>query len=324
MSTDAAGIAKYQTAADVFDDWQRDVLTGSPPVLWPIGTGELQRIEIGPGLVSLFGGAPGAGKTAFIMQAVVDALRLTPKLRALVCNVEMPPRVLMDRQLARLSGIDLTTIRKRQFGDEHSERLSQALLTLEPLADRLGFVRPPFNLANVAAAADDFGADLLLLDYIQRISAPGDHADKRNSVNATMDYLRRFADTDLAVLVVAAVGRVKNRQGNSSYDADGMNLASFRESSELEFGADDAFILVPTDTDPDKVMLRHLKARHSEAKDICLAFDRRIQRFTETTAPPAKQRGQRGNRGRAIPEVNAGLARAWDAMPFGDEGGHRE
>ena len=107
--------ANFQPAGDVFDGWRDDVLTGSPPVLYPIGAGDLARIEIGPGLVTLFGGAPGAGKSALVMQAVTDALRLTPRLRALVCSIEMPPRVLLDRQLARLSGIDLTTIRYRRL-----------------------------------------------------------------------------------------------------------------------------------------------------------------------------------------------------------------
>jgi replicative DNA helicase len=82
------------------------------------------------------------------------------------------------------------------------------------------------------------------------------------------------------VIVVAAVARTKDKKGRSCYSADGLNLASFRESSELEFGADDAFILVP-DGD-DAVTLRHLKARHTEAKDLTLAFDRSCQRFTST------------------------------------------
>ncbi|NLE37718.1 MAG: AAA family ATPase, partial [Pirellulaceae bacterium] len=186
--------ATYQTAADVFDSWRDDVLTGSPPVLFPVGEGELARLEIGPGLVTLFGGSPGAGKTAFTMQLVTDALRLTPTMRALVCNIEMPARVLLDRQLARLSGVDVTTIRYRRFVAEHGERLDQGMATLESLADRLAFVKPPFNLENVAASADAFHADLLVLDYIQRIPPPGDHADKRGSVDATMNYLRQFAD----------------------------------------------------------------------------------------------------------------------------------
>jgi replicative DNA helicase len=127
--------ANFQTAADCFDGWRDDVLAGSPPVFFPIGSGALARIEIGPKLVALFGGAPGAGKTAFTMQMVVDALRLTPTLRALVCNVEMSPGVLLDRQLARLSGIDATTIRYRHFGAEHADRLDLAT------AKRMAYLR---------------------------------------------------------------------------------------------------------------------------------------------------------------------------------------
>ena len=72
----------YQTAEDALHKCRDDILSGTPPTFYPIGDGELSRIEIGPGLVTLLGGAPGAGKTAFTMQAVVDALRLTPTLRA--------------------------------------------------------------------------------------------------------------------------------------------------------------------------------------------------------------------------------------------------
>src|SRR6516162_11343250 len=93
--------AAFVCAADALAGWRDDVLSGKPPVLFPVGTGELARVEIGPGLVMLLGGAPGSGKTAFTMQAVIDALRLTPTLRAVVCNVEMPPPILLDRQLAR-------------------------------------------------------------------------------------------------------------------------------------------------------------------------------------------------------------------------------
>src|SRR5437588_3260140 len=103
--------ASFVAGSDALAGWRDDVLSGKPPVLFPVGGGELARVEIGPGLVSLLGGAPGAGKTAFTMQAVVDALRLTPTLRAVVCNVEMGPPMLLDRQLARLSGIDGSLIR---------------------------------------------------------------------------------------------------------------------------------------------------------------------------------------------------------------------
>jgi replicative DNA helicase len=306
----------FQTASDLFDGWRDDVLTGSSPVLYPIGEGELVRIEIGPKLVTLMGGAPGAGKTAFTMQAVVDALRLTPALRTLVCNIEMPATVLLDRQLARLSGVDVTAIRYRRLAAEHADRLDQGLHTLESIADRLAFVRPPFNLANVAAAADAYHADMIVLDYIQRIPPPGEHGDKRGSVDATMNYLRQFADAGVAVLVVAAVSRGKDRKGRSSYAADALSLASFRESSELEFGADDAFILAPSGKPgSDTVTLRHLKARHTEARDLELRFDRPRQSFTllpsSTEGNPSEPKGK----------LQSALAALWEGTPAADDDG---
>ena len=271
---------RFETAAEVFDIWKDDVLTGEPPILYPVGSGALARLEIGPKLVTLFGGSPGAGKTAFVMQLVIDALRLNPELTALVCNIEMPADVLLDRQLSRLSGISAEAIRYRKLGKSHGTRLERGLDTLESIAERLCFVKPPFDLENVAAAADTFDAKLLVLDYIQRIPPPGQHGDKRGSVDATMNYLRQFADAGVAVVVVAAVARQKDSRGRSTYGGDALTLASFRESSELEFGADDAFILVPDSKEPEAVILRHLKARHTEPRDIELQFDRKHQSFT--------------------------------------------
>ena len=198
----------------------------------------------------------------------------------MICNVEMASSALLDRQLARLSGIRLDLIRTRQFGAEHGERIDRAIATLEPLADRLAFCRPPFDLENVAATADAFKATLLVLDYIQRIAPPGEHADRRQSVDATMNHLRCFADAGTAVLVISAVGRGRDSRGRSSYESDALSLASFRESSELEFGADDAYLLAPDRSTPGAVTLRHLKSRYGECRDLHLSFDGAHQRFT--------------------------------------------
>ena len=238
-------IANYRKADDVFEWWRESVLTGEPPIFYWSAT-ELRRLEVGPNLVTLFGSAPGEGKTAFTMQCVVDAVRMNRELRGVVCNVETTPEVLLDRQLARLSGISAKTIRDRQLDASHANRLECGLNTLESIVDRLCFVRPPFDLDNVAATVDEFngqhdGGLLLLLDYIQRIAPPGQHGDRRGSVDATMNYLRQFADAGVAVMVVSAVSRQKDRHGRSTYGGDSLSLASFRESSELEFGSDDAF-----------------------------------------------------------------------------------
>ncbi len=303
---------RYVAGADVLTSWREDLLSGTAPTLYPIGAGDLESIQVGPGLVTLLGGAPGAGKTALVMQWVLDALRLTPSLRACVCNVEMPSAELLNRQLSRLSGVELSTIRHRRLAAEHAERIDLALTTLEPLAERLCFVRPPFDLANVAATADAFDAGLLVLDYLQRISPPGEHGDKRGSVDATMDYLRQFADAGAAIIAVAAVGRTKDSKGRSSYDTNGLGLASFKESGELEYGADSAYLLTPEKNGSDAVTLRCLKDRNGEPRDIALRFERRLQRFdlADAAAAPKPDAGK----------LQAALAALWaDTTPAGPD-----
>ncbi|MFO0851820.1 MAG: hypothetical protein U0871_25130 [Gemmataceae bacterium] len=74
----------YATAADLLGAWADDLRAGRPPVLYPVAEAgsPLAGIEVGPDLVTLLGGPPGAGKTALVMQLVVDALALTPTLKA--------------------------------------------------------------------------------------------------------------------------------------------------------------------------------------------------------------------------------------------------
>lgn len=309
MSTEA----RYTVAADALADWRDALFSGVAPVLYPVGTGALGRVELGPGRVVLVGGLPGGGKTALAMQLAIDALRGAPTLRAVVANVEMTPAVLLDRQLARLAGVPLDAIARRKLDASHADRIDRGLATLDSVADRLAFVQPPYDLGNIAATADDFGGELLTLDYLQRIRPPGQHTDRRGSVDALMDYLRQFADTGCAVLAVSAVARSKDRRGRSTYDGDALSLASFRESSELEYGADSAYVLVPGGDDAEAVTLRCLKHRHGEPADIVLRFERRLQRFTPADPTPTEAEG-----GAAL----AKLADLWTRTPAaGDDDG---
>jgi replicative DNA helicase len=103
-----------------------------------------------------------------------------------------------------------------------------------------------------------------------------------------MGCLRELADVGrVAVLVVSAVARSKDAKGRSTY-AEGLNLASFRESSELEFGVDDAYLLLPDADNAEMLTVKHVKSRHGEPRDIMLAFDRRLQRFTPAAVPPSR------------------------------------
>src|SRR5262245_44450172 len=70
------GGPRFQRAADLLDDWRPDGTGGVPPTTYPLGAG-FERLEVGPGLVTLVGGAPGAGKLALVMQWATEALART-------------------------------------------------------------------------------------------------------------------------------------------------------------------------------------------------------------------------------------------------------
>lgn len=280
-------MAKFITASDAFEQWKIELLSGKSPTFYRIaGSGPLSKIEIGPKLVTLFGGPPGAGKTAFIMQAVFDAMRLDEDLRTVVCNVEMGPGVLLDRQLSRLSGVPLDHIRNRSLDKQMRERVDTGLAAMDQVLPRLCFIQAPYTLKNIADSIEAFtpsmGDDyklLIVADYIQRIpvDSKGSQGDRRGSIDAAMSYLRAFAEAGAAVLVVSSVGRQKDNAGRSSYSGEFLNLASFKESGELEFGVDDAYIL--TGSSSSERVLLHLKARYGETGSIKLGFNGAVQQF---------------------------------------------
>ena len=314
--------ARYLAGGDLFGHWRDDVRSGEGPVLYRHA---FPFPEVGPGLVTLIGGAPGKGKTAFTGSIGMEMLRFQPKLKVLMANCEMSPAALLNRQLARLSGIDAEAIRHRRLGPEHEERLAAGLATVESVIDRLAFMSPPYDISNVAASVDAFGADVVIVDYIQRFTIPSEDAEARHRVNRVMDYLRQFANAGLAVIVVSAVGRTRDKAGRSSYAGDGLSLASFRETSELEYGADDALILAPVgDDDSDLVRLSHLKARHGRQVTQEFRFDRSVQSFTlvssdamaaSRTPAPASA----GTRPATRTSVTDELRRLWDSGAVADD-----
>ena len=89
------------------------------------------------------------------------------------------------------------------------DRVRGAVDSLAPLAGRLAFLAPPFRLERVAAAGTDFGANVLILDYIQRFTVGDGKGDKREQLETAATVLRRFCDAGAALRVASAVARQK-------------------------------------------------------------------------------------------------------------------
>jgi replicative DNA helicase len=286
------------TVADLYRAWSDDVLSEDPPPTWSIGDPAFDHVEVAPGRIILLGGAPGAGKTALLLQWLCGILDTEPDARVLIANVEMSPHQLLTRQLSRLSGVALTDIRKRRVKPDDYARLGSAMERVRSYGDRLGFASTPRKLDAVRSAAAAHRADVLCLDYVQRIEPEGKFSAMRERTNALMSELRSLADGGAAILAAAALTRSRDGKGRSTYGGAHLSLASFRESSELEYGADAAFLLTPAEDDDKRpvrsMLLRQEKSRDGETTDAALVFDRRVQRFDPdpflTAASPSPSR----------------------------------
>jgi replicative DNA helicase len=257
---------------------------GEPPVMWSANDPVFDHIKIGPGRIGLVAGAPGSGKTALFGQQTMGMLLANPDLRVLMANVEMPADALMLRQLSRLSGVPLTDLWERRVHPCDVVRLRKALEVIRSVVDRLMVAGDPHSLGAIATAASDFGADLLCLDYVQRIDPSGDANGMREKINLLMSELRRLANKGgVGILAAVAVSRARDSKGKATYDGRHLSMASLRESGELEFGADDVFILHPTDDASNSpirsMLLKHEKSRYGQTTDVALTFHRQTQRF---------------------------------------------
>jgi len=245
----------------------------------------MPHVEIGPGRVTLIEGAPGVGKSALTAQWVFEALERNPELRATIANVEMSREVLVERQLARLSRSNVGAIHGRRLDDLDRDDVTAAAARLKPLSARIAFVKTPLNLEHAVRVADDHRSDILLLDYIQRLPPEGGaKQDRRAALSSSMDVVRAVAEAGLSVIVVLALARSKDKLGRATYE-DGLVRASFSETSALEYGADDAYLLTPAGPIHDvpsrarRVSLLHVKSRYGDMTNTTLLFERAYQSF---------------------------------------------
>lgn len=289
----------FTTGADLFGSWFADVERGEPPVRSALPE-PFAALDVRPGRLILFGGAPGGGKTAAVLQVGIDLLRMNPAARLLVANVEMVPALLVERVASRLAAVPLTAIADRTLSTDQLGRVRAAVAALEPIAGRLAFLHAPFALEHVAAVGTAFGANVLALDYIQRFTVGDAAKDKREQLETAATVLRRFCDAGAAVLVASAVARQRGK-GGSTYA--GLNLASFRGSSELEYGCDSAYLFAPGDG--GIITLTCEKNRYGAVADIPTTFDPTTQTFRPApsgrdgfdAATPAGMRGKKAKGG---------------------------
>ena len=226
-------------------------------------------IEVGAGLITIIGAPPGFGKTALAMQLMFDALELDDSLRAVVANAETSFDGLLRRELTRATRIDSNAIRFGKLTSHELERINEAASDLIPRLQRVSVLNDPCNVIQLYKLRGE-PPGLLIVDYLQKF-APADK-DPRQGVNEVVATLRSLSKLGWAVLCLSATKRDTNGKHNSKE----LGLSSFRESGEIEYNADSAYVMVDNGEIGAKyirhITLTHVKNRHGSKDDRQLQF----------------------------------------------------
>lgn len=257
----------YQALLD-FVDRHAD---GTPPdfFTWPIP--ELDKeLFVEHGDFVLIGGRPSAGKTAFALQT---AWHLSQTKKVGFFSLETGERKLTDRQVAAVSGVPLDSIKQNALNQQHWDSI-MALNQVFKNRQLDIITQSDITLSELQAFAKAKAYDAIFIDYLQILRVPGVRYEAVTEISLSM---HRFAQSS----GIAVYGLVQLNRGSSENKKAEPDMASIKESGQLEQDADVVLMLHldnPEDPSSPRV-LRAVKNKEGERFRLYLKFDGKHQRF---------------------------------------------
>jgi len=294
---------------DLLDGFFDNLENGVPPERWPLGEG-WEPLELWPKSTFIIGGPTGSGKTSLLLGVAWMAMQQTPSLRVFIANNESEIEEQLERLTALVGQVNIRDVQLREVSGDRLEKTKQAKAALSRVTGRMKFAKMPFTLDQVMRQAQEFEADLVLVDTLQKCRLEDFDGDVGERVGRIMHRLREFASSGPCVLAAAQISReatknLKFRAGSATFDD--MDAAAFLYNSEIESSCDKAFLLSydksarvyqegPDEAySPIPMWLRHVKGRSCRKSNIPLLFDGRYQTFT-IRQPEAKSEPQSRSR----------------------------
>ena len=253
----------------------------------------------------LLGGYASSGKT--LLSIAMAMAQAKAGYRVGYYSLETSPQKMMDRQIAALAQVPLGKIKQREFFDAEWSKLAGAV--------NYAATTCPFDVIQAAGSAvDDIAADaighgyqVIYVDYVQLVQAPGVRATDRYAVvTAVSQGLKTFAQsTHTAVVALAQLSRPDKEGKGGKYVPPSMH--SFRESGQLEQDADAAFLLYPSDPN-DNASNRIFKVgknKEGPRPRVELAFRGDIQTMVEVEPEEDHSVARElSERGKAVKQAN--------------------
>lgn len=257
------------------------------------GYGELDRLTSGlqPSELLILAARPSQGKTALALN-LAENMAVRAGHPVAIFSLEMSKESLLQRMLASVAEVDAHKFRTGHLGRDDWKRMADALgkLASAPLwIDDAGAVTVAEIGAKARRLKREKGLALLIVDYLQLISARGRFGNRNEEVSSITRGLKALAkELQVPVLVLSQLTRAPER------DERRPQLADLRESGAIEQDADVVmFIYRPnffkpgaTPEERDQAELLLAKQRNGPTDRIKFVFLSRHTRFEEA-APDA-------------------------------------
>ena len=250
---------------------------GGPDAL-PTGFSSLNEL-LGGGFkrstVSVLAARPGVGKSALALWFTLEAARHGK--RTSYVSLEMSATECGGRLLTAASG------QRRAYGkggytpqnishlhDTASAMSSWPIRFKDDAEDSLDSI-----IAFVQRESVERGVDLVVVDYLQLVNAPGESANQRVSY-ASRAFKKLSMQQDVPVIVLSQLNRALETQGRAPA------LSDLRDSGSIEQDADIVMLLSRTEegSDKDSICVHLAKNRNGPGGKVNLTFEKAFGRFS--------------------------------------------
>lgn len=259
----------------------------------PTGVATLDKATRGglrSGGLVLCGGAPGSGKTSWLVDLAVGYARAGHPVVVLAID-EAAGGILI--RIGQLLGLTRSALERgdRDVRDELAARLDDLAIVIIDQDEDVGATveSAAAHLGGMSAALGKAG--VLVVDSVQkaRCLASDDADGLRARISAVVESLKTASKThDVLVLATSEMSRATYRHKRPS--ENGEALAGFKESGSLEYAATLALSL--SSIDDEHVLVEIAKNRLGPRPSFTLRLDRHRASFTEVPSDDALRQRQ--------------------------------
>lgn len=254
----------------------------------PTGFADLDALTNGlhPGQLVIVAARPSIGKSTVGLD-VARSASIRRELPSVVFSLEMAKNEIVMRMLSAEARVNLSTLRSGRLTDDDWSRLARRM---GEVANAPLYIddSPNLSMTEIRAKArrlkQRIGLRLIVVDYIQLMTAPGSKSENRQQeVSAISRSLKLLAkELDVPVVAISQL----NRSSEQRADKKPM-LSDLRESGSLEQDADMVILIYREDAyeqngpragEADFIVAKH---RNGPVGTVTVAFQGHYSRFMD-------------------------------------------